>query len=79
MIQGPKIEEGNITGEKERAIRSKRRICSGYGKLISSAIVTTTGGRSPFGGGEIFLRNGVGWLCFGDNRQGYLVHILIPC
>jgi hypothetical protein len=25
-------------------------------KLTISAIVTTTGGRSPFGGGEIFLR-----------------------
>jgi hypothetical protein len=44
--------------------------CSGYVKLISSAIVTTNGDKSPSGGGEIFLRNGVGRLCFGDNRQG---------
>lgn len=39
----------------------------GIGKLISSAIVKTTGGMSASGGGEIFLRIGVGRLCFRDN------------
>jgi len=29
------------------------------------------------GGGEIFLRNKFGRLCFGDNWQDYLVHILL--
>jgi hypothetical protein len=29
------------------------------------------------GGGKIVLRNKFGRLCFGDNRQDYLVHILL--
>ena len=57
-------------GNGRDPLGSKGWRCSGYGKLISSTIVTTNGGRSPSGGGEIFLRNGVGRLCFGDNRQG---------
>ena len=53
----------SVTGER-KVIGGKGRnpsgrqvlIFFGYMKLISSAIVTTTGGRSPSGGGEIFPR-----------------------
>ncbi|MGA9822876.1 MAG: hypothetical protein WBQ36_14920 [Desulfobaccales bacterium] len=51
------IEGGQNTAGKEMGPSGRKEaICSGYVKLISSAIVTTTGGRSPSGGGEIFPR-----------------------
>jgi hypothetical protein len=51
------IEGGQNTGGEEwKPSGRKEAICSGYVKVISSAIVATTGGRSPCGGGEIFPR-----------------------